>query len=163
MSNGKAHMVATLMLSIPTTVIVTMMTENPYMGLSALIGTLMGIPINPDLDMQTVTTSKQLVVKYTFGIGYLWLMMWYPYALVIPHRSWASHTPIIGTVLRIVYLYLWLVVATVSADAMGYPQWVQIIGRWMAWVAISDMGRCAIIALMAADALHWLMDQQKHG
>lgn len=52
---------------ISTSVIVTIMTENPYMGLSALIGTLMGIPINPDLDMQTVTTSKQLVVNRPLG------------------------------------------------------------------------------------------------
>jgi uncharacterized metal-binding protein len=37
-----------------------------------------------------------------------WRIFWYPYSKIMPHRSIASHLPLIGTAIRVGYLYLFV-------------------------------------------------------
>lgn len=54
--------------------------------------------LSPDLDIKSRPFLRWGVLK---GI-------WIPYQRMIPHRNWKSHAPIVGTVIRVVYLMLWL-------------------------------------------------------
>lgn len=57
-----------------------------------------GLMFGPDLDIYSVQYKR-------WG----WLrVIWLPYQKLLHHRSWLSHGPIIGTVLRLVYLGLWV-------------------------------------------------------
>jgi uncharacterized metal-binding protein len=80
-------------------------------------------------------------------IAYLvWRSLWLPYAQLIPHRSWVSHAPVIGTILRLVYLVfmtgLVLMALGLSVEPGSLPGW------WI-WAASG---------LAVSDALHWAAD-----
>ena len=67
-----------------------------------------GLMFGPDLDIHSVQYKRW---------GYLrWI--WLPYRASMPHRSPLSHGPILGTVLRLLYLGLWLGFLTLSAIAL---------------------------------------------
>jgi len=54
--------------------------------------------LGPDLDIYSV--------QYTRWGPLRWI--WLPYQIAIKHRSPYSHGPVIGTVLRVIYLSVWL-------------------------------------------------------
>lgn len=57
-----------------------------------------GLMFGPDLDIYSVQYKR-------WG----WLrVIWRPYQKLLHHRSWLSHGPLIGTVLRLIYLGIWL-------------------------------------------------------
>ncbi len=66
---------------------------------------LIGIFISPDADVDAGYISFKYI-RNTFGkvIGKLWWWLWTPYRVSIKHRSFWSHTPIIGTFIRLLYL-----------------------------------------------------------
>ena len=64
-----------------------------YGGIAFAIG---GLWLSPDLD----TESKPLKRWGIFKI------IWFPYRKLIKHRSFISHSPIIGTLIRLIYLYV---------------------------------------------------------
>jgi uncharacterized metal-binding protein len=89
-------------------------------GLSFLFS---GFMFGPDLDIR----SKQY-----FRWGWLRLI-WLPYQEFVPHRSWFSHGPIVGTVGRMMYFGFWVWVlgsagSAVWAIAKDYP-WDYYINR----------------------------------
>ncbi|MDS3860726.1 metal-binding protein [Thermosynechococcaceae cyanobacterium BACA0444] len=84
----------------------------------AIVGVLVsGFFLSPDLDILSKPYQRW---------GWLrWL--WWPYQRFIPHRSWLSHGPIIGTVLRVAYLIGWL-----SLIGFGLS-WVGQETGWWTW------------------------------
>ena len=61
-----------------------------------------GLMFGPDLDIYSVQYKR-------WG----WLrVIWLPYQKLLHHRSWFSHGPIIGTVIRLAYLGIWLGIGT---------------------------------------------------
>lgn len=71
-----------------------------------------GFMFGPDLDIH----SKQ----YRRWGWLRWL--WIPYQSLVPHRSWVSHGPIIGTVGRVLYLGVCISLGLVAvALAQGLP------------------------------------------
>ncbi|MCM1984063.1 metal-binding protein [Lyngbya confervoides] len=83
-----------------------------------------GLMFGPDLD---------IVSRQYRRWGYLrWI--WLPYQRRLRHRSWLSHGPVIGTVLRVLYLGGWgfgllMLVAVFWAIAQG-----QSWNRYLVWV-----------------------------
>lgn len=65
---------------------------------------------------------------------------WTPYARAFSHRSFFSHAPIIGTLLRLAYAF-WFLIPLLDL-------------RVFAW---------AITAIISADLLHWVMDWKAWG
>ena len=62
-----------------------------------------GFMFGPDLDIH----SRQY-------LRWPWLRwVWLPYQKRVKHRSWVSHGPVAGTVLRLVYLALAVIAATI--------------------------------------------------
>jgi uncharacterized metal-binding protein len=118
MSSGRTHDRITL-ISLPIlTGISLVVTRNAELTLwvagSFLFG---GLMFGPDLDIH----SNQ-------SIRWGWLRwMWQPYRQAIPHRSALSHGPIIGTVCRLLYVGLWLVLVGLTYQSAchfwGWPTW----------------------------------------
>lgn len=78
-----------------------------------------GLMFGPDLDIYSRQYQRW---------GWLrWI--WLPYRKMMRHRSFWSHGPVVGTVLRLLYLAIWLsalsLVGVAIAAALGYaiPDW----------------------------------------
>ncbi len=72
-----------------------------------------GLMFGPDLDIYSIQFKR-------WGIlGVIWL----PYQKLLRHRSFLSHGLIIGTVIRILYLLLWLFLVGVLVVAIAQLFW----------------------------------------
>lgn len=71
------------------------------------LGALGGMLIDPDLsDQHNITThTEQRMWRISPLLGYLFQVYWYPLSILINHRAWISHLPVIGTTMRIVYMF----------------------------------------------------------
>lgn len=136
---------------------------------SYTLGALVGLVINPDLDQDGLTIAETIFTKIPTpavrgkgvvravrwlvrvaikGVGTtltgIWMSVWGIYAVIMPHRHFLSHFPIVGTVGRIIYL---IAVLIVFRDVTGadYTISTQVFYR-------------ACVGLACADAGHWLRD-----
>ena len=46
-------------------------------GAACALGCLLGILLTPDLDQESISSSEYALVKWTLGLGFLWMMFWY--------------------------------------------------------------------------------------
>lgn len=134
------------------------LTNSPTLAFCAAVGCgVVGILVTPDLDQQTrgwaenkLLRSRNIVIALFGAIHYV---LWYPYALFIPHRHFLSHFPIVGTAGRLVYLasalsvVYWLVTAVMHIPLV-LPAWSSISGYMTAVVA----------GLAVSDTLHFVAD-----
>ncbi len=56
-----------------------------------------GLMFGPDLDIYSKQYQRWGPLRF----------IWIPYRKALSHRSWLSHGPIVGTVLRVLYLGVW--------------------------------------------------------
>lgn len=78
---------------------------NVTLGISFLFGYLLGYICSPDLDQIGLSSDEGRALKIFGPFGVLWIMIWLPYAYIIPHRSFASHGWLFSTILRMIYLF----------------------------------------------------------
>lgn len=152
MPSGKVHAVTTLLVasfSGPALVAVGQPVEH---AISFVGGNLLGLLVNPDLDVDSGNRSHYYLRNTTGCLGAAaWYVFWYPYAQLVRHRSPLSHMPVVGTLLRVAYLSLalvliWAVLRLVLPfPAIQYPN----LGRDWAW---------ALAGLMLVDTIHALQD-----
>lgn len=114
---------------------------------TVLLGLGAGILITPDLDVDHRTAEEARLWRIFPPLGWAWQIIWYPYALLIPHRSPWSHAPLMGTAVRLLYLGALLYGAQTLA---GY-NW---IGALLSWPGLP----WALLGWAAQDTLHWLLD-----
>ncbi len=152
MPNGNIHNLSTTALAVTLPVAVFAAGILPAGRVVALsVGCLAGLLLSPDLDIDKGNISYR-IIRRSMGClpGLLWKLFWMPYARFIPHRSWMSHGPIVGTLLRLIYLFgapalLWGLVSFVTPmPVFAAPQ--------LPWLPYMVLG------LMAADTLHTVMD-----
>ncbi|GAB4320028.1 MAG: hypothetical protein OHK0047_02410 [Leptolyngbyaceae cyanobacterium] len=83
-----------------------------------------GLMFGPDLDTYSRQFKRWGILRW----------IWLPYRRSMRHRSFLSHGPIVGTIVRVIYLFSWVaaavgVIALVSAIAYGaageIAQWTQ--------------------------------------
>lgn len=109
-------------------------------------GCMSGILLSPDMDVDAGFLGYSYVDKYLGKIvGTLWKVLWWPYAVLIPHRSWFSHAPIISTSLRLLYWY-------------GIYLAVCVLFKLPVWVPDRELGMYMFAGLALSDALHYLAD-----
>ncbi len=121
-------------------------------------GCLTGLVISPDLDIRQSTHAERVMRNSAgqFGrfLAWVWFWVWWPYAHFIPrHRHPLSHMPLLGTVLRLVYLSAllgaiyalldWLFVLPAFSEISSAL--ISLIPWWLA-------------GLVIVDALHAVMD-----
>ena len=148
MPNGFLHTRATLTLAVAGGIIAYRLGQ-PVPDVVALTGgTLVGLLLTPDLDVNKGCISNHLVRRHAgLPLGILWSVYWTPYSRMIPHRSRLSHLPVLGTCLRLAYLcILPAIIMLLAGEGVIWPDFP----AWSLW---------ALIGLVLADTLHYLMDR----
>ncbi len=157
MSSGEAHIQGTAILSLALSAVTFVSTGDWRVGAFTLSGTLAGVFLTPDLDQPwVISASEQAIIRYTLGLGYLWLAVWHIYATLIPHRSPLSHWPILGTAGRL----LWLFLVYLFVNFMwGVPS-DGLLARTLTWGRSQPpfYWYVALLGLVMSDTLHFLMD-----
>ena len=128
-------------------------------GIEYAIGSLIGIIIGPDLDVDRGNISNT-IIRNRIGrwaeVG--WNMLWYPYKKSLKHGSPLSHWPVISTVFRLAYLFLFLLIVPYGLMEFLLPgAWdygVEI--RW--WLAFSAKHYGIILGLIGSDLIHYTLD-----
>ncbi|MEM9673975.1 MAG: DUF2227 family putative metal-binding protein, partial [Bacteroidota bacterium] len=154
MASGRTHNVGTLVLTPVVAWVAWELSQHDVLTTwLAGIGCFCGIFISPDLDMRQRTVSETTLLRWSSGIGYIWIFLWYPYAMLFRHRG-ISHTPIIGTITRVLYLLGIAVLVQYLAHTFAAAQWSiwdwvkeyqRFIAIFIGGLAISDLG-------------HWVLD-----
>ena len=72
-----------------------------------------GMMFGPDLDINSIQYKRWGIFK----------PIWLPYRKFMPHRSILSHGPIIGTCIRLLYLFLIIAIAGIFAVAIAQLIW----------------------------------------
>jgi uncharacterized metal-binding protein len=144
MPSGKVHAKCSAILAVPAAFIPLGATADWRLAVAGGLGCLAGIALTPDLDQEGLSSSEYWLIKWTMGLGFLWTMLWYPYARLCKHRSILSHFPFIGTAGRLAYMGLFVGIA----KYFGWtpPQWPL---PWLAW---------ALAGLLLSDIAHWALD-----
>lgn len=148
MPSGEVHADTSKALTVPLMLGVPFLAEELPGDLLPLIagfaaggGSLVGIFLSPDLDIDHKTISETILIEKGKLFGYLFFVYWYPYARLIAHRSTWSHTPLLGTFIRLLYA-LWPLLIFAEYRALLFREF------W-AWV---------LLGLVVSDTAHWLMD-----
>jgi uncharacterized metal-binding protein len=145
MPSGRIHASSSAVLAVPACFLTLGYSGNWTNALACGAGCLAGIALTPDLDQEGLSSSEYWIIKWTLGLGFLWMMLWYPYARLCKHRSIISHFPLIGTAGRVAYL---LILPLLAVYFLGWqppriPQAPLML---------------ALGGLAASDILHWAMD-----
>jgi len=147
MASGKAHAKASCIISIPAGLVVGISLSSVPYGIGAAIGSVLGIALTPDLDQEMTTFFEWKLIRKTGPLGFLWMAFWAPYSLLIPHRSFWSHFPIIGTLIRLLYI---------TMPTIAFCLWKGYTPNPPQYIIDALIG--ALIGLAASDILHWFMD-----
>lgn len=145
--NGREHARASYALAAPTGAVVGMALGETAAGILAAGGCIAGVLLSPDLDQVGITEAEAIVYR-TAGkaLGDLWRIYWLPYAVLIRHRHWLSHAPLIGTLGRLGYLLAPVVVWALARECTA--------DLWLVLWALWPLG----IGLAVSDVAHWVMD-----
>jgi len=124
------------------------------------IGSVAGVFITPDLDLNNKGIVQGSFIKRKLGSLALcmWSFLWRNYALSLSHGSWISHFPVFSTVVRLLYVYFWLIfVPHSSVKLLGFFQWQLIpVLEWWLIIFFSPFFLCGLIC---SDTLHYVLDK----
>lgn len=147
MPNGKTHTLSTIIASAAILPLAAMYSHDPLFTMAVISGTLSGIIISPDLDVEDGFYGLHVLrrcPKVGKLISMAWRVFWYPYSRLVPHRSRFSHSIGLGTLGRIAYLFGFIFLFCVLTGT-GLDVSSQYLFAWS-------------LGLGLADALHITMD-----
>ena len=125
--------------------------------LGYIVGSLIGIFINPDNDVDAGTvTHKYLRKRLGWWAEMLWNIIWRPYRKSLKHGGDLSHFPVISTLGRIAYLFFFLVVIPEIILYFIFPMNFLYEIKW--WINVLLINYRVVIGLMAADLIHYVLD-----
>ena len=158
MSAGTVHLKASQILTIGF-VVGSVLTWDAV-PLNYAVGSMVGIYITPDLDVDAGNiTDKIIRQKLGKKAEDVWDAFWYMYRRSLKHGGELSHLPVIGTLGRIAYVYLLLIVIPHTVYYYIFqPSWNLIYVLYWYGAAIAGMWKIWL-GLMGADAIHWVFDQ----
>jgi uncharacterized metal-binding protein len=125
MPSGRTHDRITLWFLPVVAGLAATVTQRSYFALIVCAGFLWGgLMLGPDLDTHSVHYKRW---------GWLrWI--WLPYRSSIKHRSPWSHSPFLGTTIRVLYLMIWIGIFSLVGVAT-----VNEIGQFgLSWVGVGD-------------------------
>ena len=143
MPSGKVHSIACLAVAGVSTS-ATFLLDGEWTRVVAIgAGALSGIICSPDLDVDAGHIGDTIIRKY-FGliVEKIIDVMLFPYRKIFKHRGFWSHFPVISTLVRLLYLSIWI---GPIIYWLGVWQW----HPWMAWW---------VGGLMLSDAVHGALD-----
>jgi len=84
-------------------------------------------------------------------------ILFMPYALIITHRHWTSHAPLIGTLVRVLYV---TAIAYEIALALGtVPLFLGAVGYIVSWKACLYFFGALVLSDTAHRFCDWLSDR----
>ena len=111
MASGSAHDRATWLLALPFGLLWWPWlgpTGSSWAGLAFLLG---GLWLSPDLDTRSNPTRRWGPLR----------LLWWPYRRLLSHRSLVSHSPLLGTAGRLIYLAALATGLCLVAQPLGTP------------------------------------------
>jgi uncharacterized metal-binding protein len=143
MASGKNHD-RSILLTTPIMLAVAIASDHADVGLIATASYyLAGMYLSPDLDL----------VSRPFKRWGLLRVIWLPYQRLIPrHRHWLSHGPVIGSVVRLVYLAAWLTPLWFLFPGLHQVQWVGVtlpfVAAFLVGVELSALNHLLLDGLL---------------
>lgn len=107
MSSGKVHRASNTATGIFLTTTTFLVFQNVELTIAAALGSFIGLTINPDYDVNH-GLPRSFFTRIPY-IAVLWVAMWKPYSLAFKHRSFWSHSPLVSTIIRLLYMTVWFV------------------------------------------------------
>lgn len=166
MSSGYTHSTVTILSSIGLSLLPT--EQSAVLAVGCLAGTV----LTPDLDLDGFTEADGIIRR---GAGYLpmayWRTLWRPYRIAVKHRSFWSHTPVLSTIVRLLYLVCPLIVSFIKdqdssgdvaviglsliAQLFAVPFWGLV---WLVYMYPVE-ALWFVCGLAVSDFAHWVFDQ----
>lgn len=149
LASGRNHDRATWMLALPFGALWW-----PWQGLTGVVvgavGFLLGgLWLSPDLDTHSNASRRWGPLS----------LLWWPYRRVLSHRSLLSHTPLIGTTGRLLYLAALVLALCVLTQPLGTPPPRQLFSEaGRLWHQQRPLLISAFIAVEASAWLHLIQD-----
>ncbi len=149
MASGRSHDRATWALALPFGALWW-----PWLGLagtavasgSFLLG---GLMLSPDLDTRSNATRRWGPLK----------LLWWPYRRLLSHRSLISHTPLIGSAGRLLYLAALAAALCLLTRPLGAPAPEQVLrGAQDLWLQQRPLLIAALAGVEASAWLHLIQD-----
>jgi uncharacterized metal-binding protein len=144
MASGRRHDRTTCWLALPFALL-----WGPALGVAGVVSAglgflLGGLWLSPDLDTRSNATRRWGLLRW----------LWWPYRKVLPHRSLFSHSPLLGTAVRLAYLAALLLAGSVALSPLGAPA----PSVWIGWAGdLWQHQRGPIVsALVGVEASSWL-------
>jgi uncharacterized metal-binding protein len=157
LSNGIEHDRGIRIINLPSaflfSVIVTLLVDKlagSFAFILFYLGGFLARAQSPDSDIDHETYQDFFVLFIEPYAHKIWYLFWLPYRKLVPHRSWISHFPIIGSLIRIFYLLIPCFLLAWFIPLM--KEFLKIlIENW-------DLSLYFICGIIWADILHILMD-----
>jgi uncharacterized metal-binding protein len=149
MASGRAHDRATWLLALPFGLLWW-----PWLGpagstcagLAFLIG---GLWLSPDLDTRSNPTHRWGPLR----------LLWWPYRRLLTHRSLFSHSPLLGTAGRLLYLAALLLGLCWLAQPLGAPAPAALTGlAGQLWLQHQPLLIAALTGVEASAWVHLIQD-----
>jgi uncharacterized metal-binding protein len=149
MASGRSHDRATRLLALPFGLLWW-----PGLGPAAaaiatgsfLIG---GLWLSPDLDTRSNATRRWGPLR----------LLWWPYRRLLSHRSLLSHSPLLGTSLRLLWLAALVTAGCAALQPLGAPAPPELLQRCQElWRTQRPLVLTAFAGLEASSWLHLLQD-----
>ena len=154
MASGRAHDRATALLALPFGLLWGPSLGTPGIAVASLAFLLGGLWLSPDLDTTSRATARWGPLR----------PLWWPYRRLLRHRSLLSHSPLLGSAGRLVYLLGALALLRLLLEAApGPPPPLPPLAVWPAvtvglWRSQPQLVLCALAGLEASSWLHLLQD-----
>ena len=119
MPNGIVHTRATMITTVAVGALSVCLGATPEQSFIISSGALLGTIVSPDNDVDEGFMGFHIVrVLCGDAASILYQLYWRPYALICNHRGIVSHTPIVSTIIRMVYLFapLLIIVFTLNYE-----------------------------------------------
>lgn len=161
MPSGRVHDAITIVTAAAVAPLAQRLTPQPdwtAIGVGVAAYLFSGLALSPDLDVNSRAYRRWGMFRF----------FWLPYQVLIPHRSWLSHSWVFGPLLRALYfffmLYLLLRLGISAIDAWVVPVNQSDILRALelqlrlSLLSHITWAQAALIGLVAGGVVHSLTD-----
>jgi uncharacterized metal-binding protein len=149
MASGRSHDRATWALSLPFGLLWWPLLGLAGVACAGLAFLLGGLLLSPDLDTRSNPTRRWGPLR----------LLWWPYRRLLRHRSVVSHSPVLGTLGRLLYLGALLIGLSWLGQPLGAPGPAALVQRaQQLWQAHQPLVIAALVGLEASTWLHLLQD-----
>ena len=149
MANGRSHDRATWTLSLPFSLLWWPLLGLAGVACAGLAFLLGGLLLSPDLDTRSNPTRRWGPLR----------LLWWPYRRVLRHRSLLSHTPVVGSCGRLLYVGALLLGLSWLGQPFGTPAPAALAQRaQQLWQGHQPLVIAALVGLEASAWLHLVQD-----